>query len=129
MVLAELQRHLDLQLNEMHGVRLTWFEAMSAIRDSGGRIRIGELCESLGEVPSSLSRRLDRMEDLGLISRAVSQSGDDRRSVTVALTADGRVAWRDANITYRRLVQQRFASRLTDTDVTALQRVLTKASR
>ena len=44
----------------------------------------------------------------------------------MSLTADGRAAWRDANITYRRLVQQLFAQRLTDTDIAALQRVWSK---
>jgi DNA-binding MarR family transcriptional regulator len=83
----------------------------------------------LGDVPSSLSRRLDRMEESGFVTRSNTPVADDRRAVTVALTAGGRAAWRDANITYRRLVQQRFAMRLTDTDVAALQRVITKTER
>ncbi len=48
---------------------------------------------------------------------------DDRRAVSVQITAAGRYAWRDANITYRRLVQRYFAQHLTDTDLAALQRV------
>ncbi|MCU1502702.1 MAG: putative MarR family transcriptional regulator [Ilumatobacteraceae bacterium] len=128
-VIVDVQREIDGELGEAHGLPLAWFDAMSAIRDGGGRLRVGELCDTLGDVVSSVSRRLDRMEDAGLVERSVAPVGGDRRSVSVALTAAGRAMWREANITYRRLVQHRFASRLTDTDVAALQRVLTKTSR
>ena len=128
-VVAELHRAIDVELTEVHAVPLPWFDAMSAIRDAGGVMRVGVLREALGDVASSLSRRLDRMEESGFITRSDAPVGDDRRAVSVSLTPGGRAAWRDANITYRRLVQQRFASRLTDTDVAALQRVLTKTER
>jgi DNA-binding MarR family transcriptional regulator len=52
----------------------------------------------------------------------------DRRAVTVTLTSSGRTVWRDANITYRRMVQHHFAQHLTDTDIAALQRVMTKVT-
>ncbi len=128
-MLIALQREIDLELDAAHGVPLAWFDAMSAIRDGGGRLRVGELCEVLGDVVSSVSRRIDRMQDAGLVERSAAPVQGDRRSVSVALTANGRAVWRDVNLTYRRLVQRRFASRLTDTDVVALQRVLGKTSR
>ncbi len=52
--------------------------------------------------------------------------GHDHRSVTVWLSHEGRLAWRDANIVFRRGVQRRFAGVLTDSDIGALQRVLSK---
>ncbi len=132
-VIGGVQRELDAELTEAHEISLPWFEAMSAIRDSGGTMRVGKLRDALDEVTSSLSRRLDRMEEHGLVVRATPEPARgvvaDRRAITVTLTADGRAAWRDANITYRRVVQQRFASRLTETDVIALQRVLGKTER
>ena len=45
---------------------LTWFEVLAALQAAGGAMRVGELCEVLHELPSSLSRRLDRLEDHGL---------------------------------------------------------------
>ena len=86
-------------------------------------MRVHELCAVLDEVPSSLSRRLDRMTDDGYLRRKHTPLADDRRAVSVQITAAGRYAWRDANITYRRLVQKYFAQHLTDTDLAALQRV------
>jgi DNA-binding MarR family transcriptional regulator len=125
-VSAALQRTLALQLIEQHELSLAWFDALTAIRAAGGSMRVHELCAELEEVPSSLSRRLDRMEDDGLVRRKRTPQPDDRRAVTVSLTADGRALWRDANVTYRRLVQEHFAKRLTETDLAALQRVFGK---
>ncbi len=51
---------------------------------------------------------------------------DDKRAVTVKLTREGRAEWRDANVTYRRMVQQHFASALSDSDIAALQRIFGK---
>ncbi len=121
-----LQRRLDQQLSQEHDVSLPWFECMTAIRDAGGTLRVHDLCEALDEVPSSLSRRLDRLEDEGMVRRKRTPLPDDRRAVSVTLTAAGRTAWRDANITFRRTVQQQFAQHLTDTDIANLQRVLGK---
>ena len=125
-VSAALQRTLDQQLTEEHGLSLAWFDALTAIRAHGGSMRVHELCAELGEVPSSLSRRVDRMEEEGLVRRKHTPQPDDRRAVTVSLTAEGRGVWRDANITYRRMVQEHFAKRLTETDIGALQRVFGK---
>jgi len=123
---SALQRTLDQVLVEEHDLPLTWFDALTAIRNAGGSMRVHELYEVLDEVPSSLSRRLDRLEEEGYVRRKHTPQPDDRRAVTVSLTADGRGEWRDANITYRRLVQEHFAKRLTDTDIAALQRVFGK---
>ena len=62
----------------------------------------------------------------GFLRRKHTPQPDDRRAVTISLTADGRAEWRDANITYRRFVQEYFAKKLTDTDLAALQRIWTK---
>lgn len=120
---ATLQRQLDAALTEEHDLPLAWYDALTEIRAAGGVMRVHELCKVLDEVPSSFSRRLDRLEAEGFVRRQYSPQPDDRRAVTVSLTAEGRGVWRDANITYRRLVQEHFAKRLTDTDIAALQRV------
>ena len=125
-VSVALQRQLDQALVDEHDLSLAWFEVLSAVRDAGGSMRVHQLCEALDEVPSSLSRRLDRMEHDDLVQRTHTPQPDDRRAVTVSLTPEGRLLWRDANITYRRMVQEHFAKRLTDTDIGALQRVFGK---
>jgi DNA-binding MarR family transcriptional regulator len=107
---------------------LAWYECLTAIRDAGGTMRVHELREALHEVPSSLSRRLDRLEDEGWIERTHTPTPSDRRAVSVSITSLGRAEWRDANVTFRRLVQQHFAQHLTDTDIAGIQLVLRKLS-
>ena len=45
---------------------------------------------------------------------------DDHRAVDVELTPRGRTLWREMNVTYRRSVQERFAARLDDDRVAAI---------
>jgi DNA-binding MarR family transcriptional regulator len=125
-VAAEMQRKVEAGLVDDYDLPLSWFEILAALQASGGALRVGELCEVLHELPSSLSRRLDRLEEEGFVGRAPTPTPDDKRAVTVSLTRDGRAEWRDANITFRRMVQQHFANVLSDTDVAALQRIFSK---
>lgn len=126
LTVSDIERVLDRELDDEHGVTLAWFDCLSVIRDAGGSMRVKDLCASLHEPPSSLSRRLDRMEEEGLVTREPAPVADDRRAVSVILTKEGRLAWRDANITFRRVVQQRFAAPLSDSEVDSLHRVTTK---
>jgi DNA-binding MarR family transcriptional regulator len=123
---AHVERRLDLQLMEDHGLSLHHFEVLSSLRTAGGSMRVHQLCTDLGDVPSSLSRRLDRMTEAGLVSRSSTPSEDDARAVSVSITREGRAMWRDANITFRAVLQRHFAQGLTDTDIVALHRVLGK---
>jgi DNA-binding MarR family transcriptional regulator len=125
-VAADMQRKVETGLVEDYDLPLSWFEILAALQAAGGSMRVGELCDALHELPSSLSRRLDRLEDEGFVTRASTPTHDDRRAVTVSLTRDGRAEWRDANITYRRMVQLHFANVLSDTDIAALQRIFSK---
>ena len=125
-VAADLQRKVEAGLADDYDLPLAWFELLAALQAAGGSMRVGDLCGALHELPLSLSRRLDRLEEHGFVSRTATPAHDDKRSVTVTLTRDGRAEWRDANITYRRMVQQHFANALTDTDIAALQRIFGK---
>ena len=124
--LTMLTRDVDAALVEQFELPLTWFEVMAALQRSGGEARVNDLRLMLGELPSSLSRRLDRLEEHGWVRRTGAPTDDDRRAVIVALTKRGRDLWRDANVIYRRGVQQHFAKDLSATDIAALQRILGK---
>jgi len=121
-------RHIDAELMRDFAIPLAWFEVMTALQRAGDTMRVNELRAALHEVGSSLSRRLDRMEAEGHVAREAA-TGDDRRAVRVTLTREGRALWRDANITYRRAVQRHFNDVVTDSDMVALQRFITKLAR
>jgi DNA-binding MarR family transcriptional regulator len=55
-----------------------------------GQLRPVEIQEIAGLSSGGVTKLLDRMEDLGLISRAHGQVASDRRAITVTLTDDGR---------------------------------------
>jgi DNA-binding MarR family transcriptional regulator len=75
--------------------------------------------------PSSLSRQLDKLEDKKLIVREKSIL-DDGRAILIVLTPKGHDSWKEASLTYYRIVRRAFSNTLTDTDVVALNRVFSK---
>jgi DNA-binding MarR family transcriptional regulator len=115
---------LERALQEERAVSLAWFEALDALVEAGGRAHATDLAEALGTPPSSLSRRLDRLEEEGYVRR--DRRDVDARMVTVVITREGRDVHRRCSTTWRRVVQRRFAAHLTETDVIALQRVFAK---
>jgi len=123
---STINRRIDADLVDEFDLPLAWFEVMASLARHGGAMRVSELCVDLDEIPSSLSRRLDRMEEQGFVEREATPTSSDRRSVTVTLTKAGRAFWRDANVVYRRAVQRHFAQVVTDSDITALHRLLSK---
>jgi DNA-binding MarR family transcriptional regulator len=70
--------------------------------------------------PSSLSRRLDRLEEEGWVRRHREVDPEDHRAVEIELTKRGRNLWREMNVTYRRSVQAHFATWLDDDAVDAV---------
>jgi DNA-binding MarR family transcriptional regulator len=119
-VTAALERAIDTDLRAEWDLSLGWFDVLAALQRSGGSARPSELASELRLVRSSLSRRLDRLEEEGWVIRR--EGGDvDHRSVTVELTRRGRALWREMNVTYRRAVQRHFALWLDDVDINALR--------
>lgn len=115
---------LSAQLEAELGLPLSWFAVLDALGEAGGRLRMQDLATSAAVNKSSLTRLIDRMEDAGLVQR--ERSHDDGRGWFACLTATGRSQLRQAVPLHQRVVQREFARHLTDSDVTALARVLAK---
>jgi DNA-binding MarR family transcriptional regulator len=126
---AELERVIDEELTAEWEVPLGWFDVLAALQRVGGAARPSDLAVELRLVRSSLSRRLDRLEEEGWVARRRPGSLEDHRAVVVELTRRGRTLWREMNVTYRRAVQAHVASVLTDTDIADLRRILGKIAR
>jgi DNA-binding MarR family transcriptional regulator len=119
-IVAEVTRGIDEDLRLEWAVPLGWFDVLAAVRHLGGMARPQDIAAALRIPPSSLSRRLDRLEEEGWIARHRHVDPDDHRAVDVELTPRGRTLWREMSITYRRSVQARFASRFTDDQIAAV---------
>ncbi len=123
---AALNKMLSLALQEEDDLQLPWFEVLDALAFSEeGSMRFNELAERVMTHPSSLSRQLDKLAHLRLVAREKSVL-DDGRAIVVVLTPRGHEAWKQASLTYYRIVRHAFTNTLTDTDVVALQRVFSK---
>src|SRR5262245_29580535 len=121
---AELERLIDEDVTAEWDVPLGWFDVLAGLQRLGGRARPSDLAVELRLVRSSLSRRLDRLEEEGWVARQNPGNSDDHRAVVVVLTRRGRTLWREMNVTYRRAVPARVSSLLADADITALRRIL-----
>lgn len=121
--LAEVERRVNDDLVAQWDIPLGWFDVLAALQRLGGRARPSVVAGVLRLPPSSVSRRLDRLEEEGWIARHRGLDTDDQRSVEVELTRRGRNLWREMNVTYRRAVQAHFAGRLDDDEVALLTSV------
>jgi DNA-binding MarR family transcriptional regulator len=128
-VVGELERVIDDRLRDDWDIPLGWFDVMAALQRLGGRARPLDVAAELRLPPSSVSRRLDRLEEEGWVTRHRRSDNADLRAVEVELTRRGRKLWREMNVSFRRAVQSHFAGRLTDTDINDVRRVLDKLTR
>lgn len=125
-VAAQLERTIDDELMAEWDVPLGWFDVLAALQRLGGSARPSDLATELRLVRSSLSRRLDRLQEEGWVARhrPGRRDVDDHRTVVVQLTRRGRTLWREMNVTYRRAVQAHVSTQLSNAEVAALARIL-----
>jgi DNA-binding MarR family transcriptional regulator len=123
-VVGEIERAIDEELRAEWDIALGWFDVLASLQRLGGVARPLDVADDLRLPASSVSRRLDRLEEEGWVARHRHVDASDLRAVRVELTRTGRRLWREMNVSYRRAVQAAFASRLDDDDVAAVHRVL-----
>ncbi len=123
-VVADIERGIDDDLRAEWDITLGWFDVLASLQRMGGWARPTDIAADLRLPPSSVSRRLDRLEEEGWIARHRSaDSSGDQRAVDVELTRTGRRLWREMNVSYRRSLQARFGVRASDDDVDAVVRL------
>ena len=90
---SRLARHLDRARRaafDTHGLELWEFDVLAALRRAGAPYALspGELLRQTMVTSGTMTNRIDRLEQRGLVGRAPDQH--DRRGVQVMLTAAGR---------------------------------------
>lgn len=123
-LVGEIERNIDEELRDEWDISLGWFDVLASLQRLGGRARPLDVASDLRLPPSSVSRRLDRLEEEGWVARHRGGSDADQRAVVVELTKSGRRLWREMSVTYRRALQALFAIHLDGTDIADMQRVL-----
>jgi DNA-binding MarR family transcriptional regulator len=116
---------LDADLQGQSGISLRWYDVLVHLEEApGGRLRMRELARQIVSSTSGLTRVVDGMESAGLVQRERPPS--DRRAIEVIPTAKGMDVLHAARTHHRDALERHFARHLTDQDVKALARALTK---
>ena len=117
---------LDAELERDAGIPLRWYDALVQLEETPDGLRMNELAERILYSKSGFTRVVDRMEEAGLLRRVRPEN--DRRSILVVLTDQGRDTLEQARRHHRHAIEQHFSRHLADTDVRALTRALEKVS-
>ena len=123
-LVAQLERGIDEELRADWDITIGWFDVLTSLQRLGGVARPLDVANDLRLPASSVSRRLDRLEEEGWIARHRHVDDADKRAVDIELTKSGRRLWREMNVSYRRAVQSLFATHLDDDDIDALRGIL-----
>src|SRR5438552_1617242 len=117
---------LDAELERDAGIPLRWYDALVHLEETPDGLRMNELAERILYSKSGFTRVVDRMEEAGLVRRVRPEN--DRRSILVVLTDEGRTTMDQARRHHRHSIEQHFARHLADTDIKALTRACEKVS-
>lgn len=109
---ARLMCVLDRELGAEHGLSASEFEVLQQLEQADEcSLRMATLAESVHLSQSALSRLVTRLEDDGLLERKACDQ--DRRSLFVALTDEGRTRYAAARPTQRRVLREEGADGLS----------------
>ena len=117
---------LDAELERDAGIPLRWYDVLVHLEETPDGLRMNELAERILYSKSGFTRVVDRMEEAGLVRRVRPEN--DRRSILVVLTDEGRTTMEHARRHHRHGIEQHFSRHLTDADIKALTRALEKLS-
>ena len=120
-VLAQLEQELDA---ERH-LPLTWYDVLAQLDAAPcQRLRLQDLVRRLVLSKSGLSRRIDRMQEAGLVER--HECSSDARGVFAVLTPAGKAVLEEAAPVHLAGIARHFTQYLTDKETVALQAAFKK---
>jgi len=117
---------LDAELERAAGIPLRSYDVLVHLEETPDGLRMNELADRILYSKSGFTRVVDRMEEADLVRRV--RPDNDRRSILVVLTDEGRKTLGRARRHHRDAIEQHFSRHLPDTDVKALIRALEKLS-
>jgi len=117
---------LDTELERDAGIPQRWYDVLVKLEEAPEGVRMNELADRILYSKSGFTRVVDRMVEPGLVRRVRPEN--DRRSILVVLTDQGRTTMEQARRHHRHGIEQHFSRHLTDTDIKALTRAFEKVS-
>ena len=123
---ATLMRRLAADLVQATGLSLGDFDVLAQLAVAGGELRMSELAARAFSSRSGMTRRVARLVDESLITRANDEA--DARGVVVGLTEAGVARLAEATPVHLRGVVELFVSQLTDEELALLKSALDKVT-
>lgn len=122
----ELDRRLDEELEQRHGLGLRAFEVLLFLAEFSpdGSKRMAELTAQAPLSQSRMSRLVADLEGRGWVQR--SRAEDDGRGVRVSITAAGRRKFKAAQATHLQDLERFFFDRLSQGEVRQLASITAK---
>ena len=117
---------LDAELQRDAGIPISWYDTLVHLEEAPDGLRMNELAERILYSKSGLTRVVDKMDEAGLVRRVRPEN--DRRSIFVLLTDEGRSTLERARRHHRHGIEEHFSQHLADSDVKALIRAFEKIS-
>src|SRR5436305_10873712 len=117
---------LDSELERDTGLSLRFYDVLVHLEETPDGLRMNELAERILYSKSGFTGVVDRLEEAGLVQRVRPEN--DRRSILVVLTDQGRTTMEQARRHQRHAIEQHFSQHLSDSDIKALTRALEKLS-
>jgi len=122
---ATLVPRLDRELQDAHGLPMTWYDVLLELNGAPDRrLTMGQLGSVAAVSRTRVSRVVDELTRAGLVVREANP--DDGRSAFAALTPAGREALRKAAPTYVAAVRRDFADHLSAREAEVLAGALRK---
>ncbi len=120
-----LVRILDDELQQECGTSLQVYDVLIRIWLAPEHtLRMSELAESALLSRSWITRRVERLEQSGLVERL--SAGEDGRGVYVRLTSAGRETFARLEASHARSIDRHFSSYLTEDEARVIARVLNR---
>ena len=129
---AALVPRLDRELQETHGLPLTWYDVLLELNGAPQRrLTMGQLGSVAAVSRTRVSRVVDELVRAGLVTR--EPNPEDGRSAFAVLSPAGRAVLRQAAPTYVAAVRREFTDHLTARELksvaSALRKVLDASAR
>ncbi|MBC3190205.1 MarR family transcriptional regulator [Pseudonocardia sp. C8] len=122
---AGITKQLESELEDEQQISLATYDVLVQLAEAPGRrLRMTELADAVLLSRSGVTRLVDRLERIGLVSRA--KVAADGRGVTARLTDAGYERLRIAATTHLRGIRRHFAERLDPDDLADLERICRK---
>jgi len=119
---AALTRTLELEMAEIDGLALSWYDVLVQLHEAGDSMRIGDLAERILISRSATTRFIERMERARLVRRETAT--EDRRGTIVCLTPNGLETLRRTAPNHIASVERHFGSRLSEAEAKGLLELL-----